>query len=74
VEGQLCRCEPLQCGFARGSENTELSDAELKNIIAQARFLRGHYYFELKRMYNMVPWIDENTTDFSSRTTRISGR
>ena len=46
------------------AKTTELTDAELKNIIAQARFLRGHYYFELKRMYNMVPWIDENTTDF----------
>lgn len=46
------------------AKTTELSDAELKNIIGQARFLRGHYYFELKRMYNMVPWIDENTTDF----------
>lgn len=35
------------------------------NIEAQARFLRGHYYFDLKKMFNMVPWIDENTTDFN---------
>lgn len=34
-------------------------------IEAQARFLRGHYYFELKKMWNMVPWIDETTTDFN---------
>nr|WP_295931744.1 RagB/SusD family nutrient uptake outer membrane protein [uncultured Dyadobacter sp.] len=46
------------------AKTSGLTDAELKNIIGQARFLRGHYYFELKRMYNMVPWIDEGTTDF----------
>lgn len=44
-----------------------LADAEKKNIEAQARFLRAHYYFELKRMYNMVPWIDETTTDFKQK-------
>jgi tetratricopeptide (TPR) repeat protein len=42
----------------------DLSAEDAANISAQAHFLRGHYYFELKRMYNMVPWIDENTTDF----------
>ena len=38
-----------------------ISDADRANIEGQARFLRGHYYFELKKMFNMVPWIDENT-------------
>jgi tetratricopeptide (TPR) repeat protein len=41
-----------------------MTEEETKNVSGQAHFLRGHYYFELKRMYNMVPWIDENTTDF----------
>ncbi len=41
-----------------------VSDADKLPILAQARFLRGHFYFELKRFFNMVPWIDENTTDF----------
>ncbi|BBE20408.1 outer membrane protein [Aquipluma nitroreducens] len=40
-------------------------EADRKNIEAQARFLRGHFYFELKKMFNMVPWIDEATTDFN---------
>lgn len=31
---------------------------------AEAKFLRGHYYFELRRFFKMVPWIDETTTDF----------
>lgn len=37
-----------------------ISDADRLVIGAQARFLRGHYYFELKRMFGNVPWIDEN--------------
>lgn len=36
-----------------------LTDAQKTSLIAQARFLRGHYYFELKKMYNNVPYIDE---------------
>lgn len=36
---------------------------ELAEILAEARFLRGHYYFDLKKMFNNVPWIDETTTD-----------
>ncbi len=39
------------------------SAADLANIIGQARFLRGHYYFDLKKMFNNVSWIDETTTD-----------
>lgn len=27
--------------------------------IAEMRFLRGHFYFELKKIYNKVPYIDE---------------
>jgi len=42
-----------------------ISEEDRKNIEAQARFLRGHYYFELKKMFNMVPWIDESTIDFN---------
>ena len=44
---------------------TDVSAENKANIEAQARFLRGHYYFELKKMWNMVPWIDETTTDFN---------
>nr|WP_067061771.1 RagB/SusD family nutrient uptake outer membrane protein [Mucilaginibacter sp. L294] len=46
-----------------------ISDDDKKNITAQARFLRGHYYFELKKMFNMVPYIDETTTDFKQPNT-----
>lgn len=42
---------------------TDMTGDEITNARAQARFLRGHYYFELKKLFNNIPWIDENTTD-----------
>ncbi|EOZ95204.1 putative outer membrane protein, probably involved in in nutrient binding protein [Indibacter alkaliphilus LW1] len=36
----------------------DVSDAQAANIEGQARFLRGHYYFELWRNYNRVPIMD----------------
>lgn len=43
--------------------------ADITNIRAQARFLRGHYYFELKKLFNNVPWIDETTIDLKAVNT-----
>ncbi len=45
------------------SEAKDLTSDERSNVRAQAHFLRAHYYFDLKRLFNMVPWIDEYTTD-----------
>jgi starch-binding outer membrane protein, SusD/RagB family len=42
-----------------------LSPDEAESFAAEARFLRGHYYFEAVRMWNRVPWVDENTVDFN---------
>ncbi|GAB3937238.1 RagB/SusD family nutrient uptake outer membrane protein [Larkinella terrae] len=39
----------------------DISEAESKQIVAESRFLRGHFHFELKKMYNMVPYIDDKT-------------
>lgn len=41
-----------------------IKPADMTNILGQARFLRAYYYFDLKKMFNMVPWVDETTTDF----------
>ncbi len=30
--------------------------------IGELNFLRGHYYFELKKIYNQIPYIDESAT------------
>ncbi len=38
---------------------SQISDATKKRIIAEARFLRGFYHFEGKKVFNQVPFIDE---------------
>ncbi len=43
---------------------TDMSAAEKTAAIAEARFLRGHFHFEAKKMWNKVPYIDENVIDF----------
>lgn len=35
--------------------------ASPKQVEAQARFLRAHFYFDLKRSFGQVPWVDQNT-------------
>lgn len=37
-----------------------VTDAQAALIAAQARFLRGHFYFQLKRNFGNVPYVDES--------------
>jgi hypothetical protein len=55
-------------GVARANETIQLvgspdvkdmTDAEKTQVIAEARFLRGHYHFEAKKMWDKVPYIDD---------------
>lgn len=51
----------------------DITDADKTQMIAEARFLRGYYHFEAKKMWNKIPYVDEtinisnlkvpNTTD-----------
>ncbi len=41
---------------------TDVTDADKKNLVGQARFLRGLYHFEVKKVFNMVPYVDETIT------------
>ncbi|MCU0324406.1 MAG: RagB/SusD family nutrient uptake outer membrane protein [Spirosomaceae bacterium] len=59
-------------GIARSNDviqlvgkTTDFTDAEKTAIIAQARFLRGHYHFEGRKMWNKVPYIDDKTYNSS---------
>jgi starch-binding outer membrane protein, SusD/RagB family len=45
--------------LAQNPDIKDMTDAEKTQIIAEARFLRGHYHFEAKKMWNKVPYIDE---------------
>ena len=49
------------------NKTKDLPEAEKKDYIAQARFLRGHFHFEAKRLWNKVPYIDENTTKYDNK-------
>ena len=43
-------------------KETDMSADEKKDILAQARFLRGYYHFEAKKMWNNIPYVDETVT------------
>lgn len=40
--------------------------------IAEARFLRGYYYFDLKRNFNNIPFIDEKVDPTAVTNTELS--
>jgi hypothetical protein len=42
-------------------EQAEVSESEKTQIRAEARFLRGHFYFDLKRNFGNVPWVSDTT-------------
>ena len=46
----------------------DMTAAEKTQAIAQARFLRGHYHFEAKKMWGNVPYIDEKTYNAADPT------
>jgi starch-binding outer membrane protein, SusD/RagB family len=40
----------------------DISEAEKTQILAEARFLRGYYHFEAKKLWNNIPYVDESVT------------
>ena len=42
---------------------TGLTPLVVTQTTAEAKFLRGHFYFELRRFFKMVPYVDEKTVD-----------
>lgn len=40
----------------------DMSPDDIKNIDAQAHFLRGYYAFEARKTWKMVPWVDTSVT------------
>lgn len=45
------------------NEATDISTADATVVQAEARMLRGHFYFDLKKVFNSIPYIDETLTD-----------
>ncbi|AEI48852.1 RagB/SusD family nutrient uptake outer membrane protein [Runella slithyformis] len=48
----------------------EVTDADKKRISAEARFLRAHYYFELKKTFGNTPYVDE-TLDYGTGIEKV---
>jgi starch-binding outer membrane protein, SusD/RagB family len=42
-------------------KTSDMTEAEKNLVIAQARFLRGHYHFEGRKVFKNLPYIDEKT-------------
>ncbi|WP_183557046.1 RagB/SusD family nutrient uptake outer membrane protein [Mucilaginibacter sp. SP1R1] len=47
----------------------DLAAADAKVIVAEAKFLRGFYYLELRKMYGQVPYVDETSTTYNVANT-----
>lgn len=41
---------------------TDMTADDTLQVKAEAVFLRAHYHFELRKLFKMVPWIDESVT------------
>lgn len=69
-------------GVARANATIRTADTltdaditpELKTqILAEARFLRGFYHLEAKKMWNKIPYVDENVT-YAAGNYRVSNK
>jgi starch-binding outer membrane protein, SusD/RagB family len=45
---------------------TDMTTAQKNEAIGEARFLRGHFLFDAKKMWNNVPYVDETVTNFTN--------
>ena len=50
---------------------SDLTADEVKRITAEARFLRGWFHFELKKLFNNIPYVDETIT-VEAKNTNVS--
>ena len=62
VYGAIERCNDV-LRMLNDNKIDGLSEESEMEIRAEARFLRGYYHFEAKKIWNMVPYIDEYVED-----------
>ena len=65
----VSRCNQVLQYLAKA--DASVSAADKARISGEARFLRGLYYFELKKTYNNTPYIDE-TLDYGTGIENVS--
>ncbi len=64
----ISRCNQVLQYLAKA--DASVSAADKQRISGEARFLRGHYYFELKKVYNNTPYVDE-TLDYGTGIEKV---
>lgn len=57
----VARCNTL-LRLAKKSTDVTVTPADRKRFLAEGSFLRGFYYFELKKAFGNVPYVDEDMT------------
>ncbi|MFD1816756.1 Starch-binding associating with outer membrane [Pseudarcicella hirudinis] len=65
----IARTNAVLRGLA--SAGSDVSADDKKRISGEARFLRAHYYFELKRIFNNTPYVDE-TLDYGTGIDKVN--
>lgn len=68
----VARCNATLKLVNSALEAGTVSEGDVAGIIAETRFLRGHYYFDLKRNFNNTPYVDETWDDESPDREKIS--
>ncbi len=59
----IARCNDLLRVLAEGLSAGNIDAGLATQIEAEAKFLRGHYHFEVARLFDNVPYVDETNTD-----------
>lgn len=62
VYGAIERCNDVLRTLNK-NEISDLKETDKVEIVAEIRFLRAYYHFEAKKLWNMVPYIDETVED-----------
>lgn len=59
----VSRCNDVLKALIQAKELGRIGDDAATRLEAEARFLRGYYHFELKRVFNNIPYITEDIAD-----------
>jgi len=63
-------------GIARVNQTirtiTELQPENLNELIGELRLIRGHFYFDLIRIFEKIPYLDENTDASTAKAGELS--
>lgn len=60
----VSRCNDVIQVAAVALKEGTISQEDHDQYLAEARFLRGHYHFDLKQEFGNIPYIDETIEDF----------